>query len=334
MAGPHQIWKLDLDSHNIGVFAGSGFENILDGPPDSARFAQPSGLATDGENLFVADSEVSGIREITGIANREPIVRTVVGMGLFEFGDRDGRAAAVRLQHCLGVAYGDGHLYIADTYNNKIKVCTPRSQLVKSLVGSHKPGDSDDPPHFYEPGGLSVAGANLYVADTNNHKIKVVDLKTNAVKTLALAGLSPPRLVRRAPSFARAKVMEVPAVEASAGDSIKLTVSVPLPKNYKFNEETPMAYLIETPGKTGILSPDLPAEGERIKPQVANLEIKVPLAKAVAAGDTLDLRLSLQTFVCSEASSLCQIRSYVWNVPIKFGAQGTNEAIPLSTEMN
>src|SRR5207249_7557945 len=50
MAGPHQIWKLDLSSDSIGVFAGSGHENIVDGPADSAQFAQPSGLATDGEN--------------------------------------------------------------------------------------------------------------------------------------------------------------------------------------------------------------------------------------------------------------------------------------------
>ena len=333
MAGPHQIWRLDLDSYAIGVFAGSGYENILDGPPDSARFAQPSGLATDGENLYVADSEVSGVREITGIPSKEPFVRTIVGTGLFDFGDRDGRGPIVRLQHCLGVAYGDGHLYIADSYNNKIKVCTPKTQSVKSLVGSHKPGDSDDPPHFYEPGGLSVAGSNLYVADTNNHKIRVVDLKTNAVKTLALAGLTPPRQIRRAPSFARAKVMSVPAVEAPAGDSIKIAVTIPLPKGYKFNEETPMDYLIETPGKTGILSPELPAEGQRIKPQVGHFEIAVPLAKAAVAGDALELRLSLQSFVCSEASSLCQIRSFVWNVPISFGAQAANDAIRLSTDM-
>ncbi len=67
MAGPHQIWKLDPSRETISVFAGSGVENITDGTAVSANFAQPSGLATDGENLFVADSEVSGVRVITGI---------------------------------------------------------------------------------------------------------------------------------------------------------------------------------------------------------------------------------------------------------------------------
>ena len=93
MAGTHQIWKLDLGSETVSVFAGSGIENITDGPRPSANFAQPSGLATDGENLFVADSEVSGVRVITGIRRRQPAVRTIVGQGLFEFGDKDGRGA-------------------------------------------------------------------------------------------------------------------------------------------------------------------------------------------------------------------------------------------------
>src|SRR4029077_417188 len=105
MAATHQIWKLDVGSETIGVFAGSGNENILDGTTASANFAQPSGLATDGENLFVADSEVSGGPVINSIQGRQPVVRTIVGQGLFEFGDKDGRAAAVRLQHCLGLSY-------------------------------------------------------------------------------------------------------------------------------------------------------------------------------------------------------------------------------------
>ena len=202
MAGPHQIWKLDPSRETISVFAGSGNENIIDGTAVKANFAQPSGLATDGENLFVADSEVSGVRVITGIRNDVPLVRTIVGMGLFEFGDRDGRGSAVRLQHCLGLAYADGHLYIADTYNNKVKVCDVKNRAVKSLIGSRTPGDSDNPPQFYQPGGLSATDSRLYVADTNNHKIKVVDLKTNAVTTLTFEGLlGSPRLVPHSPEF-------------------------------------------------------------------------------------------------------------------------------------
>jgi thiol-disulfide isomerase/thioredoxin len=333
MAGPHQIWKLNLETNTVGVFAGSGYENILDGRPESARFAQPSGLATDGETLFVADSEVSGIRAITGIPTRDTFVRTVVGTGLFNFGDRDGQGSNVLLQHCLGLAFGDGHLYVADTYNNRIKVCNPQTQEVKALVGAHEAGESDDPPRFNEPGGLSVAGTSLYVADTNNHKVRVVDLKNNTVKTLALDGLSPPRPPRRAPSFSRAKVIAVPAVDTPAGNAIKIAVSIALAKGEKLNEEVAMSYLVETPDRTGILAPEVPAEGDTIKPPTTQFQITVPLAKPASAGDSLELRLSLQTFVCSESSNLCKIINYRWNVPVTFGKSGADAAIRLSTDM-
>jgi thiol-disulfide isomerase/thioredoxin len=196
MAGPHQIWKLDLKAGRIGVWAGSGIENIRDGDLHAACFAQPSGLATDGESLFVADSEVSGIRQISRIGTPKPHVGRIVGEGLFEFGDVDGAGPRVRLQHCLGVTFYEGKLYIADTYNNKIKVCALKSREVKTFAGDGKPGSDDDPARFYQPGGLSAAGSSLYVADTNNHKIRVIDLATHAVKTLALAGLSPPPTLR------------------------------------------------------------------------------------------------------------------------------------------
>jgi thiol-disulfide isomerase/thioredoxin len=193
MAGPHQIWKLDLQAGRIGVWAGSGYENIADGDLETARFAQPSGLATDGENLFVADSEVSGVRIISGIKTGQPEVGRIAGVGLFDFGDRDGTGSEVRLQHCLGLAYGDGRLFIADTYNNKVKVVDPKSRSVKTFSGTGEPGESDSPPRFYQPGGLSVAGDSLYVADTNNHAIRVIDLKTGSVKTLGLEDLAPPK---------------------------------------------------------------------------------------------------------------------------------------------
>jgi thiol-disulfide isomerase/thioredoxin len=332
MAGPHQIWKLDLATEVVSVYAGSGYEDIQDGTAQTAKFAQPSGLATDGENIFVADSEVSGVRVITGIHGKGPVVHTIVGEGLFLFGDRDGRGAAVRLQHCLGLAYARDHLYIADTYNNKIKVCDPKLRSVRALVGSHQPGESDDPPTFYQPGGLSAAGDRLYVADTNNHKIRVVDLKSHAVTTLALDDLTPPRLEPRPPSFPNAKTFTVPAAQAPPGKSIEITISLPLAKGVKLNEEAPTTYLIETPEATGVLSADVPREGTKVKPQVPKLQISVPLAQAASDGEKIALKISVQTLVCNEKSNLCQIHSYIWNVLITFVASGAPERVSLGGE--
>ena len=89
---------------------------------------------------------------IIGVHGRAPVVQTIVGEGLFEFGDRDGKGPGVRLQHCLGVAYGNDKLYIADTYNNKVKVCVPKTRSVETFAGGHHAGDSDDPPQLLRAG--------------------------------------------------------------------------------------------------------------------------------------------------------------------------------------
>ena len=100
MAGPHQIWKLDLDKQEVSTFAGSGREARQDGPLLEAGFAQPSGITSDGKKLYIADSESNIIRAIDLASGQ---VETLVGGDLFEFGDVDGAGDDVRLQHPLGV---------------------------------------------------------------------------------------------------------------------------------------------------------------------------------------------------------------------------------------
>ena len=118
-------------------------------------------------------------------------VTTIVGEGLFEFGDKNGKGDAVRLQHALGVAYADGKLYVADTYNSKIKLIDPANRTCDTYLGD-PPGWLKDK-MFNEPGGLSIAGGKMYIADTNNHRIQVVDMKTKETSTLKLQGVEPVR---------------------------------------------------------------------------------------------------------------------------------------------
>jgi len=185
MAGHHQIWQMDLAKRMVVPFAGNGFENIQDVALASSCFAQPSGLASDGVNLYVADSEVSAVRSLPLSGKGQ--VSTLVGTGLFDFGDIDGVGAQARLQHALGIVYVDGKLYVADTYNSKIKVLDPRTRACATFVGDKKEKQ------FNEPGGISHANGKLYVADTNAHRIQVVDLETKAVTTLQLQGVEPPK---------------------------------------------------------------------------------------------------------------------------------------------
>ena len=188
MAGSHQIWGLDLEGGIIAGHAGSGAEDHLDATLLAAALAQPSGLSTDGRVLFIADSEVSSIRT-ADLDPRGGHVRTVVGQGLFDYGDVDGIGDEVRLQHPLDVEYVGGTLYVADTYNNKIKTIDLKTRQTATFAGT---GEADlidgaaGQAEFDEPAGLSAAAGKLYVADTNNHAIRVIDLETRIVKTLEL----------------------------------------------------------------------------------------------------------------------------------------------------
>ena len=179
MAGTHQLWVIDLLNDQAFPYAGTGEEARRDGAINEAAFAQPSGLAVDGDTLYVADAESNCIRAV----QLPPIntVTTIAGGDLFEFGDTDGKGDGVRVQHPLDIAAKDGRVFIADTYNHKIKLLEPSSRKVSTFAAG-----------FHEPGGLSIAGNTLYVADTNHHAIRTVDLSTRAVGTLTIQGLTPP----------------------------------------------------------------------------------------------------------------------------------------------
>lgn len=185
MAGNHQLWMHQLGSGEVRRFAGSGHEGLRDGPTVSAHFAQPSGIVRLGQQRAVAftDSETSSLRiaDLPGHGAGE--VTTLIGQGLFEFGDIDGARETARLQHPLGIAHdpASGLLYVADTYNNKIKRYDTATGTITSWIG----GDDT----LYEPAGISIANGALYVADTNNHLIRRADLANGDVTTIELHGL-------------------------------------------------------------------------------------------------------------------------------------------------
>jgi len=313
MAGPHQIWMLDLDKNEVSTFAGSGREARIDGPVREAGFAQPSGMATDGKKLYVADSESNIIREIDLAGGT---VKTLVGGDLFEFGDVDGTGDDVRLQHPLGLlTYGDKVL-IADTYNHKIKELDPRTEKVTSLLGAGKPGQSDgSTPSFYEPAGLALANGNLYVADTNNHAIRVVDLKTKRASTLKLNGLTPPMKNVQALETAsgpNAEEIKVAAQKLRTGADGALQIDVDLPEGYHLNPLAPQRYKVSVDGKNLTVDEKNAARASKD----LKLPVRVPLNASAAGPATVRAQVTL--FYCREDNTgTCRIKTLVWEVPIE-----------------
>ncbi len=236
MAGSHQIWRLDLDTRQLGPFAGSAREGTSDGALHEADLAQPSGLALDGKGrIYFADSESSSIRWAeTDLL--QGTVGTLVGSGksLFDFGDVDGVNREVRLQHPLGVTVYDSMIYVADTYNSKIKRINPDTQWTTTLAGEKHGWRDGVRPLFYEPGGLDVAEGKLYVADTNNHAVRIIDLHSGHTRTLILQHITQ---FQTAPAgVANSKTARMPPLEIGAGTS-SIGLHISLPEGYKLNAE-------------------------------------------------------------------------------------------------
>ena len=185
MAGSHQIWRLCLETHELELFAGAGPEDLRDGPRLEALMAQPCGLSWDGERLWVADSETSSVRAISPADDGR--VETYIGQGLFEFGDIDAVGEEARLQHPQGVQCLEGMVYVADTYNQKIKVLAPATREIRTAFGSGEAGLEDGPGQsacFWEPCGLAAGAGAILVADSNNHSIRAGNLAAGTVSTI------------------------------------------------------------------------------------------------------------------------------------------------------
>lgn len=176
MAGDHRIWLLDLAIDRIMPFSGNGRETLADGSLEQASYSQPSGLSLLQDKLYVADSESSAVREIDLNSAQ---VSTLLGKGLFDFGDQDGELSDALLQHTLGIAaLNANQIYIADTYNHKLKVIDIDEQRIKTVVGTGLPGMGTGHGRnamLNEPGGLTVLNNKILIADTNNHRIMQYD---------------------------------------------------------------------------------------------------------------------------------------------------------------
>jgi len=169
-----------MRSNTIEAFAGNSLENIIDGSLREASFAQPSGLFLSGRRLYVADSEVSAIRFID---IDRGTVHTLAGNGLFSFGHVDGSLSHALFQHPLGI-HGEGDfLYVADTYNHAIRRVSLEARRVETLLRAAEGGtcriDGSECSFLglFEPNDVKYRDGLLYIADTNNHLIRVFDGK-------------------------------------------------------------------------------------------------------------------------------------------------------------
>jgi len=187
----HRV-RLISPKGEVSTLAGSDAVGYADGLVTEALFSTPTGVALDGSgNVYVADSAEMDPHPLhVRVVTPEGIVRTLAGSG--QSGYKDGVATEAQFKVPAKVTVGaEGNVYVADTNNHRIRLVRPDG-TVSTLAGDPKPGYAagyaDGPAaeaKFDSPRSVAVDSAgNVYVADTNNHCIRVIS-PDGQVTTLA-----------------------------------------------------------------------------------------------------------------------------------------------------
>ena len=187
----HRVRKIDT-SGNISTFAGIGKAGFSGdgGPAVRAKLNLPSGLATDEKgNLFISDRSNDRIR----VVNKKGVIRTYAGSGIAGFQGDAGPALKAQLDKPFGIALDEAeNLYIADRNNNRVRKVSPEG-IITTVAGDGGFFFMGDNGPAYRasvaaPTGVAVdKKGNLYIADRNNNRIRLVD-KLGMIRTVAGTG--------------------------------------------------------------------------------------------------------------------------------------------------
>lgn len=332
MAGSHQIWQVNLENNELQAAVGNAREAQLSTTLANSELAQPSGLHWYDGLLYFADSESSTIRVADITNNSVSVIAGTTENDLFAFGDIDGAIGESLLQHALGVAANeDGSLvYIADTYNNKIKVFDTTTGITRTLLGQagtggYRDGDASVA-QFDEPGGLDYANGLLYVADTNNHVIRVIDLATETVSTLQFSNPEALVINRDEPTILGGNAgddiqITLETQTVSAGDA-QLILNYTIPEDYKVNELTDSTMTI-------VVDDSVLLTGTDNRVVITELTTSVPLM--LSEGEST-VSLTIEFFYCEE-NSYCLIDDVEFIVPIIVTPDAETDSIIVNREV-
>jgi thiol-disulfide isomerase/thioredoxin len=302
MTGAHQIWSMNLNDLHAQVYAGSGAEGLLDGPRMQAALAQPSGLATDGSAIYFADSEASALRIL-----ENDVVTTLIGKGLFIFGDIDGPFADARLQHPIGVHYHDNAIYLADSYNHKIKKADLDQREVTTFVGIGSAGRKDgdaEAASLNEPNDVAFLDGKFYIADTNNHAIRIYDPESARVSTMPLNLRLRLRLHSQVSAAEKTAMLTERAISP---DSKGIHFQLMLPGGYHWNEESDQQMSIASTNPK-IITASSPTQ------ENGGFSYYIPID--IKGEGSVGLSLEIVGYYC-DRSALCCFKSLEFALPLR-----------------
>jgi sugar lactone lactonase YvrE len=190
-----RIRRVDAATQVITTVAGNGTSGFSgdNGPATSASLSYAQSVALDSSgNLFIADSGNLRIRRVDAATQ---VITTVAGNGTPGFSGDNGPATSASLGEPYGIAVDAfGNLFIADTYNNRIRRVDAATQIITTVAGNGQYSFSGDngpatSASLSYPQGVAVDGSgNLFISDTENHRIRKVDANTAIITTIAGGG--------------------------------------------------------------------------------------------------------------------------------------------------
>ena len=336
MAGPHQVWAHKIGTNLIEVYAGSGREDVINGSLATSAFAQPSEIVSDAEGkfLYLVDSEGSSIRkvptdpagEVTTVAGTSELPR---GQSLFAFGDVDAAGKNARFQHPLGIAISGESLFVADSYNHKLKSIDLDKRKSSTWAGSGKPGNTVDPLTLNEPGGLSIADGKLFVADTNNHRILAIDIASKQTTVLTINGLTPPNPPKQIAIPETADAIAVETQKLAAGEKLKFNVTLTIPEGQKRNDLAPVTWEIFAETEQSLIAADTLGTRDEAMANDQNVaQFEVPLTGTPGEA-TFIVRMSFG-YCGTEENALCRLATASWKIPVLLNTDGGVSEISLT----
>jgi hypothetical protein len=240
-----------------------------------------------------------------------------------------GTGDEARLQHPLGIVYYKGALYVADTYNHKIKRVDPQTGACRTWLGTGKPGTALKPVQLSEPSGLAVARGKLIIADTNNHRLLSTDLETRQTAELPVKGLRPPQpLQKSAPSPDPTPAVEVAKQTVRPGSTLGFTIAFELPEGFKLNKLAPVTYTLAAADQPSLVAAE--KLNVRAEANVAESEatFDVPLVAKSGAG-AIDVTLSY-SFCRDGTGGVCRFAKQRWRVPVEIAANAADVGVRLT----
>ena len=190
----HRLWQVDLETVEAAPLAGTGVSGISDDGLDAleSQIAAPFGVAVGDDGLvYFTDTNTHRVRRI----EPDGSLLTIAGTGAPGDDGDGGPAAMATFLRPKGLVFGGGSLYIADSGNHRIRRVDLETNVVETVAGNGFRGFSGDEgtatsARLDNPSSVAVTsdGANMFIADTGNHRVRVVSLSSGIIRTFAGTG--------------------------------------------------------------------------------------------------------------------------------------------------